>query len=107
MTERERERQTEKGKRLSMPDDAFCMLESVAEQRRRAMFGGAACGGRRGAAGGQSSLRLGMLIGGLQRQTHAFLMDGVGPPVMSAGPSAPELQCCEMPHIIVRLLTAL
>lgn len=34
-------------------------------------------------------------------------MDGVRPPVMLAGPATLELQCCEMPHIIVRLLTVL
>lgn len=44
---------------------------------------------------------------GLLRQTCVFLMDGVRPPVMLAGPATLELQCCEMPHIIVRLLTVL
>lgn len=63
--------------------------------------------GMQGGIEGQSSLRLGMLIGVYKGQHAHFLWTELDPPMMLAGPSTLELQCCEMPHIIVRLLTVL
>lgn len=110
MTERDREGETERQQewemRMLIPDDAFSTFESVAEQRWRVSSGGDAWEVE--SSGGSEVTEVGDVDQGLQRQTHVFIKDGVRPPVMFAGCFPPLWNCgCEMPHIIVKWLTAL